>query len=551
MRSWANDWLDPSEVGRFRGEPVTGEIRATLGLQDEDSEDIDSSEPLPEDTVAVIKDYQIGPGDLLEVTIHELIRAGSILTEARRVSNLGNISLPILGRINVNGLTEQQTEDLIKAKLKPGLLPDPIVTVVVRIEQQRHFNIVGFAARAGSIPIPRSDYRIIEALSHAGTIPEEVEKVYVIRRSKKSESETPGDSSPDGETSAPASSQPAVPPTSTGAETSRGLWEDTDLLLDDMSAGQGRGSTTRNATSSSKSPAASRPVKISAKERAELLEAIVPGSDDSSKSVTSSAKPTSTSRGLERKAPGSPEKGLSKWIWLNGDWVELRGEQTEQASPKQDKQKPERPATTEAAPSSEPSSTLEWEAIADAGDETRVISIPLKPLHAGEARYNIVVYPGDVISIPAPEAGKRYYMTGHVRGPGAFMIPVGGITLKAAIASAGGLDEFAWPTRCEIARKIGPDQEVLHQINLDRIFAMKDDDIKIKAGDIINIGTHPLSPFLVSISRGFRTTYGFGFVYDRNFGTIDSYGAQQNPTDRRRNEQQSRFPSLQSAFPGL
>jgi len=36
-------------------------------------------------------------------------------------------------------------------------------------------------------------------------------------------------------------------------------------------------------------------------------------------------------------------------------------------------------------------------------------------------------------------------------------------------------------------------------------------------------------------------TYGFGFVYDRNFADIDSFDGQVNPTDRRRNEQRARF----------
>jgi protein involved in polysaccharide export with SLBB domain len=239
--------------------------------------------------------------------------------------------------------------------------------------------------------------------------------------------------------------------------------------------------------------------------------------------------------------PQDPAKDLSKWMWLNNEWVEVRGTTTEAV----------REPTTEKATVPEAPPSSEWAEVADASDETRVIAIPVKPLQSGEARYNIVVRPGDVISIPSPEAGKRYYVMGHVRGPGAFTIPMEGITLKAAIAAAGGLDPYAWPSRCEIVRKIGADQEELHQIDLDRIFAMKDDDIRLKPGDVVNVGTHPLSPFLVTIANGFRTTYGFGFVYDRNFGTIDSYGIQQNPRDRRRAEQNARFPALQAAFPGL
>jgi len=221
--------------------------------------------------------------------------------------------------------------------------------------------------------------------------------------------------------------------------------------------------------------------------------------------------------------------------------VEVKGEPTRQSQSSQETRQTERPATE----------GVEWDTVSSAGEEVRIIGIPLNPLRAGEARYNIVIRPGDVISIPSPEAGKRYYVMGHVRGPGAYAIPIEGITLRAAIAASGGLDPYAWPSRCEIARRIAGDQYELHQVDLDRIFAMKDPDIKLKAGDVINIGTHPLSPFMVTIANGFRTTYGFGFVYDRNFADIDSFGGQQNPRDRRRSEQNSRFPALESVFPGL
>jgi polysaccharide biosynthesis/export protein len=540
MRSWINDWLDPSEVGRFGGRPVTREIRATLGLQDEEVEEVDASEPLPDDTVTLATEYQIGPGDLLEVTIHELIRAGSILTETRRVSDLGYISLPRLGRVNVAGMTEYQAEEMLKAKLVPDFLSDPIVTVVVREERQRYFMIVGFAARAGPIPIPRPDFRMLEALSHAGSLPQEVEKVYVIR--KPSAVDRTKEEAPPTAPSSPKPDTPAGLPDAKRSGASGGLWEDSDILLNEMVPGGG-GSRPERVVPPTQ-PAVTKPAAISDQERRELLEAIVPGAPATK--TAPSSKTSTVATPTRKPTTQAAEKELSKWMWLNGDWVEVRDEPTTQSQPLG-----ESAPITRSAPASEPTTTVEWQALAEAEDQMRIISIPVKQLHAGEARYNIVIRTGDVISIPIPDAGQRYYVLGHVRGPGAYIIPPEGITLKGAVAAAGGLDPFAWPDRCEIARKIGPDQEELHQVNLDRIFAFQDDDVDIKPGDVVNVGTHPLSPFLVSISSGFRTTYGFGFVYDRNFGTIDSYGAQQNPKDRRRAEQNSRFPALQAVFPNL
>ncbi|MBN1344560.1 MAG: polysaccharide biosynthesis/export family protein [Phycisphaerae bacterium] len=556
MRSWLNDFLDPTEVGRFGGKPVTKEIRTTLGLLDEDAELVSATDPLPEDIIAVPTEYEIGPGDVVEVNIHELIRTGAITTEVRRVSNLGFIDLPIMGRININGLTEEEAQEVVKSKLKPDILEDPIVTVVVREERQRQFSIAGYIARPGPVPISRPDFRIIEALTYAGSLPEEVEKVYVLRRVGRGRrlEATPASepaSKPGAPLAAPSSGpvgKPTTSPESSDSRASGQLREDIDLLLSDIgSGGTASGRSTRaqsGRTTSSSRAAAGRASNsdadtVTSQERQELLEAITPGT-----SGGSAAGPIGTASGSRTGvASTDPSKGLSKWIWLNGEWVEVQGDAPLPTRPAEEKAEP----TQAVAPPTRPES----EAVADAGEENRVIGIPLKPLYAGEMRYNIVMQPGDVISIPTPQAGKRYYVMGHVRGPGAYAIPPEGITLTRAIASSGGLDPYAWPSRCEIARKIGPDQQELHQVDLDRVFAMKDQDIQLKPGDVVNVGTSPLSPFLVAIANGFRTTYGFGFVYDRNFGTIDSYGPKSNPEERRRAERNARFPALQAVFPGL
>jgi hypothetical protein len=43
----------------------------------------------------------------------------------------------------------------------------------------------------------------------------------------------------------------------------------------------------------------------------------------------------------------------------------------------------------------------------------------------------------------------------------------------------------------------------------------------IKEGDVINIGSHPVARWLAVVRQSFRATYGFGFVYDRNFADKD------------------------------
>ena len=118
--------------------------------------------------------------------------------------------------------------------------------------------------------------------------------------------------------------------------------------------------------------------------------------------------------------------------------------------------------------------------------------------------------------LPQPEAGE-FYMGGHVARVGVYSLTGRQITLKQAIISAGMLDEVAIPERTEIIRRIGRDREVFVRVNLVKVFEGKQPDIFLKPYDIIQVGTNAGAPFLAAIRNAFRITYGFGFLYDRNF----------------------------------
>ena len=97
------------------------------------------------------------------------------------------------------------------------------------------------------------------------------------------------------------------------------------------------------------------------------------------------------------------------------------------------------------------------------------------------------------------------------------------LTLKQLIASSGGLSGLASPERTDLIRRTEGNQEVTLRINLAAIFHGTEPDIFLKPNDIVNIGSSGLSTPLAVIRNGFRASYGFGFVLDRNFGT-DVFG---------------------------
>jgi protein involved in polysaccharide export with SLBB domain len=159
----------------------------------------------------------------------------------------------------------------------------------------------------------------------------------------------------------------------------------------------------------------------------------------------------------------------------------------------------------------------------------RTIEIDVNALKAGDPRQNIVVRNRDQIVVPV-DTGV-FYLMGQVNRPGVFGLNDREVTLKQALgAIGGGFAPLAWPSRCEIIRREkGTDKQITMTVDVDRIFAGLEPDIVLQDDDLVNVGTHTLAPFLFVIRNSFRFTYGFGFVYDRNFADKDAYTARLNP----------------------
>lgn len=83
------------------------------------------------------------------------------------VSNDGTIDFPVLGRLQVGGLTKSQTEDLIREKLGAYLKETPIVTV--RMTNYK-ISVLGEVAHPGMFTISNEKVNIFEALALAGDL---------------------------------------------------------------------------------------------------------------------------------------------------------------------------------------------------------------------------------------------------------------------------------------------------------------------------------------------------------------------------------------------
>jgi polysaccharide biosynthesis/export protein len=154
-----------------------------------------------------------------------------------------------------------------------------------------------------------------------------------------------------------------------------------------------------------------------------------------------------------------------------------------------------------------------------APSDVHMLRVPIDQLRQyGQLQYNIVIRPGDMIIVPDPQTGV-YYMGGHVQRSGVYSLSGYKVTLKEAWVSAGGPDDFAIPRRTEVIRRVGADKEVFVRLNLLQILDGEQPDIFLKPDDEVYVGTDLLAPFLAAVRNSFRLTYGFGFLYDRNFYT--------------------------------
>jgi protein involved in polysaccharide export with SLBB domain len=160
-------WIDPSEVGRYKKDPLIRPIldRLTSGIDEPDVMFAQSTDVKPDDLVVTPHDYQIGKGDLLAVSITDLVGPQVETLKQMRVSETGKISLPLIGQIQAEGLTEAQLEVAIQqAYADASLIAKAQVSVTVIEARNRTFSISDAVGAPGQYAIINSDFRLLDAL---------------------------------------------------------------------------------------------------------------------------------------------------------------------------------------------------------------------------------------------------------------------------------------------------------------------------------------------------------------------------------------------------
>ncbi len=474
-----DSYLDPSVVGAWERTPTKVPILERIAtIEDEPDQFVEYSEIRSDDLIPEAEPYRLGPGDSLIVTVYDLVVPGQPQIEQRTIDQLGYVEFPQLGRVYMTGLTEEQARQTIAAKASE-FIDDPLVSVSLQSRRQQAFHLMGGVRSPGPYGIPSSDYRLLEALIAAGGMSETAKYVHVIRQVPLTRDAGGG--------------APADIPEMDGGPTPTG--EQLLDIIDDLSGDGGSGALpTRPAEQFDgfgTQTDSNRDSNGQPEPMIDLLDSndrgAVPGVD--------------IDMGNQRSAPTI---GGSRWVFLNGEWVMAGGNAANPGAGSMGERDPM--------------------AGIDKLVTQRVIRVRAAPLLAGDARYNIVVRAGDIIRVPLAEAGN-VYIDGEVNRPGVFALPqVGRLTLTRAMTAAGGLGGLAIPERVDLTRMVGDDQQATIMLDLRAISQGTQPDVYLKPDDRINVGTNFWAFPLAVIRNGFRMSYGFGFLLDRNFGN-DVFGA--------------------------
>jgi polysaccharide export outer membrane protein len=501
-----NKFFDPMQIGRFRPVPAVNMILDSLGVAEETpSVWQGAEEPKPIDVIAYETDYVFNRGDTVRISIFELLQEEQTFSNDYVVTETGKISIPDVGVVEAAGLTESQLEEEIRQILSPSILKEPSVAVSLMGSQQRTFSIWGDGVpRPDRYAIPRYDFRLTDAIATAGGIRQfNVSYVYVSRPLTGKEVLTE-----------PVGVEVAKP-----KETEEELIEPEKEMLEIIAP---RAKQQWSPLSQGLVIASAEMITDKELVEAALPEGFEPLADNERAPVDVKDVPESSAGPAGHETIDTPinegERGRIEWIFQDGRWVPIQIGRPKPTGPEVGVE-PEKAAEPlkEKVPEE-----FKWEEVGTGGVQTRVIEIPADKLRGGDPRYNIVIRPGDSIHVPVDVTGE-YFIYGNTNFQG--VVPMDGrpVTLKMAVAAAGGLGPLAWPRRCEVTRRIGRNKEEMVMVDLDKIASGEQPDFFIRPLDLINVGTHPTARWRAVLRNAFRATYGFGFIYDRNFADRD-YG---------------------------
>jgi polysaccharide export outer membrane protein len=133
-----------------------------------------------------VKEYIIGPRDLLEIKVFELPE----LNQTVRVSEDGSITIPLLNKVIVGGLSKDAVEKKLATLLEERFVKNPQVSVFIKEYQSRLVAVIGAVEKPGMYELIGRQ-NLLQMISKAGGIKENASsKLFVLREGKSGNAAT-------------------------------------------------------------------------------------------------------------------------------------------------------------------------------------------------------------------------------------------------------------------------------------------------------------------------------------------------------------------------
>jgi polysaccharide export outer membrane protein len=109
-------------------------------------------------------EYRVGSKDVLQIDVYGV---DSLRNLEVTVSEVGKITLPLLGEVDVNGLTKSEVEQKLVGLLSQSILRNPQVTVLIKSYQSKVVYLIGAVQKPGVYPL-LSRQTLLETIVQAG-----------------------------------------------------------------------------------------------------------------------------------------------------------------------------------------------------------------------------------------------------------------------------------------------------------------------------------------------------------------------------------------------
>lgn len=129
--------------------------------------------------------YILGPGDVVKITVFQ----NPDMTTEARISEEGKITFPLIGQVEIGGVTPAAAEARIAGRLNAGgFVLNPQVNMVVGQFRSRMVSVLGQVGKPGRYPIEERSATVADMLATAGgVLPTGGDEVIVVRKKGDSE----------------------------------------------------------------------------------------------------------------------------------------------------------------------------------------------------------------------------------------------------------------------------------------------------------------------------------------------------------------------------